>query len=92
MKISGDVGVHEKGQEKSRAKTQWYNAPKDWKEGSVKQRVKGRLGRVPGPDPASLVGFWPPSSEHHRDALATSPAHHRDSVQLNERTDGRMNE
>lgn len=56
--------------------------------GAGKQRDMGK----PGSDHAGLVGFWPPALEHHRKVLATSLAPHRDSVQLNEWMDGRMNE
>lgn len=63
----------------------------------TRKKVKAQEGTEPrgGEEGAGArpcqPGFWSPSSEHHGKVLVTSLAHHRDSVQLNEWTDGRMN-
>jgi hypothetical protein len=50
-------------------------------------------GVASGVRPFLLWGFWPPASGYQREGSAMPLAHHRDSIQVNERTDGeRMSE
>lgn len=80
MKASGDVGGHEKGSGGC-AKTLWHG-----------KQSQGEAEEGVGVRPCQLGGTLATSLRNHGNILATFRAPHRDSVQLNEWMQGRMNE